>query len=303
MSFLAWSLLITLVTQPSLAEDNWLCKKTASEREGNAINACGVGVAKSEGKARKKAFERAKQEFKDICSISDDCKGKKTIVSPLRNSCKKLKKSGYKCYRGLKFEIEKIEGVFGERGSIPSSFGFGVILSRPIMKEYPPYFNDHIAKGITLHFEPSRESLNGFHFRFGINYLSYSESHQNQGPKEAKGSYTEFNISLPYYTRYFYWGAELGIGSHKMESEKENPTSQFGQSVNALDYSSGGAKIGLNLGYKSPNLVGDWGWFFKGGIYHYFFFTKKPNNSLFNSNSDFKGTFTPDMAVGGLLYF
>jgi hypothetical protein len=287
------------------ASEDWLCKKTASERDGKYLNVCGVGVGKTEGESRKKALERAKQEFKDICSLSDDCKDKKAIVTPLRNSCLKLKKGGYKCFRGLRFEIEDLSGTFRERRSIPSSISFGLNFSSALFKTLSPYFDSHMTKGFSIEFEPSREELNGWNFSFGLTHLFFSEDHinsVNQNIVEANGQYTELFLSIPYYSRYFFFGPEVGVGLHRLTSDAEQGSGASELTRSSLKYSSSGFRVAMSAGIKKPIDESSLGWYVKALVSYYLLTTKKTESSITRSNPDVKGTLTPGLSFG-LQYF
>lgn len=85
--------------------DSWLCTDEASQRKGNAILACGIGVGSDENVARLTAFDAAKAEFVKLCSASDDCKRRIITVQPHRTACEQNAEKGYKCYRLIEFDI------------------------------------------------------------------------------------------------------------------------------------------------------------------------------------------------------
>ena len=87
----------------------WYCKDVASERlNKNTINACGIGTASTEAKARDLAFSNSKREFSRVCGVSDYCKNRNWDILPQRADCQKQKNGKYKCYRLLQFKIGKI---------------------------------------------------------------------------------------------------------------------------------------------------------------------------------------------------
>lgn len=87
---------------------DWICQETASLKEGKNVLACGIGEGETEALARENAFNNAKKEFHQLCNEDVNCKGYKTTVEPLRNSCEKIP-TGYKCYRGLSYSITSIK--------------------------------------------------------------------------------------------------------------------------------------------------------------------------------------------------
>jgi hypothetical protein len=96
--------LITFCLVSTSEAADWICKEAASQRQGEAIMACGIGVAKDEATARILALKEAKREFDSICSESADCKGHALKVTPLRNDCQ-TRNGRVECYRGVRFEI------------------------------------------------------------------------------------------------------------------------------------------------------------------------------------------------------
>ena len=91
----------------------WICHETASLKQENTVFSCGVGTGKTEAAARADARTNANQEFKMICSEDIKCKGYKTEISPMRNSCVKSAK-GYKCYRGLEYKVTKVKATVAD---------------------------------------------------------------------------------------------------------------------------------------------------------------------------------------------
>ena len=85
---------------------DWLCTEESSQRSGNEVQSCGVGIAATEDQARIKAFDNARIEFNRICQASDDCRGHQVSVKPRRTSCA-ANDQGIKCYRLLEFTINQ----------------------------------------------------------------------------------------------------------------------------------------------------------------------------------------------------
>ncbi len=88
---------LLLFSSPTWA---WYCNEVASERNGDTINACGIGEAQDEDMARKLALNNAYKELDLICSRSADCAGRGLEISPLRTDCKKIDLT-YRCHRGI----------------------------------------------------------------------------------------------------------------------------------------------------------------------------------------------------------
>ncbi len=89
---------VLLWTSSALALDEWFCTSESSQIQGNAIQACGIGEAKSEAAARRKAFDNAQVEFRRLCYASDTCPDREVTVEPKRTTCAKYG-SEVKCYR------------------------------------------------------------------------------------------------------------------------------------------------------------------------------------------------------------
>jgi len=94
-----------LFSYPSLA---WYCSEVASERNGDTINACGIGEAEDEDAARKIALNNAYKELDLICSRSADCAGRGLEISPLRTDCKKIDRT-FRCHRGITARVTNQE--------------------------------------------------------------------------------------------------------------------------------------------------------------------------------------------------
>jgi hypothetical protein len=88
----------------SLNANAWYCLEVASERQGDIINACGIGEAIDEDAARKVALNNAYKELDLICSHSSDCADKALDITPLRTECKKVENI-YRCHRGVTANI------------------------------------------------------------------------------------------------------------------------------------------------------------------------------------------------------
>lgn len=88
----------------SLNANAWYCLEVASERQGDIINACGIGEAVDEDAARKVALNNAYKELDLICSHSSDCADKELEITPLRTDCKKIENI-YRCHRGITANI------------------------------------------------------------------------------------------------------------------------------------------------------------------------------------------------------
>lgn len=87
-----------------MASEDWLCKDEASQRIGNVIKACGIGMGTDEARARSESFEQARFEFSKICNASDDCHWHKVSVIPGRTTCEKAD-DVYTCYRLVNFMV------------------------------------------------------------------------------------------------------------------------------------------------------------------------------------------------------
>ncbi len=96
--------LVLMISETSLAKDDWLCTEEASQIQNGSVLACGVAEGKDENEARSKAFENAKAEFSRVCQASDTCNQKQVSVEPKRTSCESNQKR-YKCYRLIIFTI------------------------------------------------------------------------------------------------------------------------------------------------------------------------------------------------------
>ncbi len=83
----------------------WLCTQESSERRGQDIVACGVGVAPTENEARLSAFDGAETEFKRICTASADCNSTQSIVIPKRTTCEVKEDGLFECRRLVIFSM------------------------------------------------------------------------------------------------------------------------------------------------------------------------------------------------------
>jgi hypothetical protein len=99
-----------LLTLAPVSAHAWYCQEVASERQGNVINACGIGTGKDENEARTSAFENSKKEFFRICELSTDCAKHEIDVNPQRTSCDSAK-GVVTCHRLVTFTvIDKMKG-------------------------------------------------------------------------------------------------------------------------------------------------------------------------------------------------
>lgn len=98
------NLILALISMSIAQADDWLCTSEASQKRDTTILACGIGHAGDENGARAQAFENAKKEFDRICTISDDCRGRKISVVPNRTACEQ-KGASVTCRRLLSFQI------------------------------------------------------------------------------------------------------------------------------------------------------------------------------------------------------
>lgn len=98
------SFLLVILFVYSFNAHAWYCYEVASERNGNVINACGIGEAVDEDSARKVALNNAYKELDLICSHSADCSDKALDITPLRTECKKVEEI-FRCHRGITAQI------------------------------------------------------------------------------------------------------------------------------------------------------------------------------------------------------
>lgn len=113
MTYIKYITILSILLSSIPAYADWICQETASLKEGQNVLSCGVGEGKTEALARENALNNAKKEFHALCQEDINCKGFKTTVTPLRNSCEKIP-SGYKCYRGIDYQITKIKASQAE---------------------------------------------------------------------------------------------------------------------------------------------------------------------------------------------
>lgn len=97
-------MILSLLISVAFASDSWLCTTQASKVQGDQILVCGIGIGKDEATARQKALAKAKEEFNDLCDLSDSCRDHEVSVTPGRTSCETIN-HGYKCHRLLSFTI------------------------------------------------------------------------------------------------------------------------------------------------------------------------------------------------------
>jgi hypothetical protein len=89
--------------------DHWFCTDESSQRTDNIVKACGIGLAKTEPVARRKALRNAGKEFLQLCSLSNDCMDHNISSKPLRTDCQPgcdKYGCGFICYRMVEFTIE-----------------------------------------------------------------------------------------------------------------------------------------------------------------------------------------------------
>ena len=96
----------------AIDKESWFCTDDQSMKTGNTFVICGVGTSDAEGGARTKALNNAMNEFRAICELSSDCKGKSINVEPKRSSCYKAsiyEKSSWNnvtCHRMFLFTVQ-----------------------------------------------------------------------------------------------------------------------------------------------------------------------------------------------------
>jgi hypothetical protein len=86
-----WILLTVLIFGlQAFGDENgsWFCEQTSSSENGNIMRVCGMADGLDEGAARTAALADAIHQFKMLCEISSDCRGKQINVEPRRTSCK-----------------------------------------------------------------------------------------------------------------------------------------------------------------------------------------------------------------------
>lgn len=106
MKFVA--LLIGFLIGYNAFADEWLCTTESGQRVGNTILACGIGDSlNDEGLSRKKALQNAIEEFRTICELSNDCRGRQFNIEPKRTSCLIDKVGLTKCYRLIEVRLEQ----------------------------------------------------------------------------------------------------------------------------------------------------------------------------------------------------
>ena len=103
---------VDLLSTAAWTADDWLCKEASSQRRGNTIHACGIGLGADENAAHLTAFDNAEKEFLKVCSASADCSGHAANADPGRTTCERVP-SGFKCYRMVVFSIQPIPGFEG----------------------------------------------------------------------------------------------------------------------------------------------------------------------------------------------
>lgn len=104
----AFAVLLCVSSGKAAVADEWLCTEESSQRRGNQILSCGIGIGLDESSARSSALANARTEFSSVCASSSDCRDHAVAVTPKRTTCEKIGKKGtggYKCYRLLSYEI------------------------------------------------------------------------------------------------------------------------------------------------------------------------------------------------------
>lgn len=130
------------------ADPIWLCREESSQRQENAIKACGIGTGKDENAARLNAFDNSKTEFLRICKSSDDCRDHEITIEPKRTSCEQ-EDGGYKCYRLIVFTIAAAVRGSGLGGAAESDQKVGGrVRSQLTMKDKPDVFQPFVYESI-----------------------------------------------------------------------------------------------------------------------------------------------------------
>ena len=109
---------LILLSSPAFA---WYCNEVASERNGDTINACGIGEAADEDLARKIALHNAYKELDLICSHSADCANRALEIAPLRTDCKKVENL-YRCHRGVTATVTDKERDLDQKALLEEVF-------------------------------------------------------------------------------------------------------------------------------------------------------------------------------------
>src|SRR5690606_4370000 len=86
------------------AHSEWLCREASSIRNGNTIEACGVGYDLDLQASKNQARESAISEFDRICSNDSFCNHHEVNVHPKRTECVR-ESSHFRCFRAIDFEI------------------------------------------------------------------------------------------------------------------------------------------------------------------------------------------------------
>lgn len=116
---------------------DWYCTDVASEKKGSAIWVCGIGQGQNEDVARTEAFNNARKEYMNICSISSDCQGRSVTVNPMRTSCE-VNDGQVTCHRLIVFEITASKGsieAVQDRPMVFKPFEYKQIEQFPKIKE------------------------------------------------------------------------------------------------------------------------------------------------------------------------
>ncbi|MCR9202995.1 MAG: hypothetical protein NXH75_00345 [Halobacteriovoraceae bacterium] len=283
------AILLFLSCSKGMAQD-WLCTQTASIKNENEILSCGVGVAKSESAARVKALKAAQQEFKTLCGMSYDCKGKKILVTPLRNSCKRVSKRKYKCLRGLKIKWEGVKDEFKNSQALTPYLIFHLGYSSSPLGEIPGYIDSASPFGLEFTYIPSRERLNGFQINFSGEYEFFKEDFTaNSSNGEVSGSFASFKTNFSFFNDKSYFGPYLGLGHTSLSSV----TTSLPQGSDELEFTGQSLILGGQAGWLVPITSS-----FKGSIkleaeYH-LYNKKRTRTSFYASNPDIK----PNLSIG-----
>lgn len=81
-------LLCILMVDRAASEEKWFCVDSQAMRQDNIMSVCGIGTSLgNEGEARANALKNAMDEFKILCSLSSDCRGRKVNIEPKRSTC------------------------------------------------------------------------------------------------------------------------------------------------------------------------------------------------------------------------
>jgi|ERR1019366_6007351 hypothetical protein len=97
-----------LASLNAISKEEWFCTDDQAIVKDNVWAICGIGTMGHEGPAREFALNNAVHEFKVMCEMSENCKGKKVRVEPKRSTCFREKDyNGYTCHRLFIFTVEE----------------------------------------------------------------------------------------------------------------------------------------------------------------------------------------------------